>query len=189
MSRERTGFVVVQVWATICYEDTQGHSLKIQKAVAAGPQHNLTESRKRELKVKQAKQIIRDTIADLKSQGMTNCKGSVDTRYYARVGYKDEQGKRRDFVRAADSIADAQQEISNLLEKLKKQGGLKTLQAEGMTFADLATYFEKHYLKPAKYVDGKKVSGACAMCRQRSQAILRPAPVAVDHARRPSRLS
>jgi hypothetical protein len=28
-----------------------------------------------------------------------------------------------------------------------------------MTFLDLATYFEKEYLKPAEYVDGRKVAG------------------------------
>jgi integrase len=28
-----------------------------------------------------------------------------------------------------------------------------------MTFLDLATYFEKRYLKPAEYVDGRKVAG------------------------------
>jgi hypothetical protein len=77
---------------------------------------------------------------------MVKCRGSVETRYYAPVGYKDEDGKRRDLVRAPNSISGAQKEIGKLLDKLKKQGGLKTIQAENMTFADLATHFEKHYL-------------------------------------------
>jgi integrase len=35
----------------------------------------------------------------------------------------------------------------------------RSLVKEHMTFLDLATYFEKQYLKPAEYVDGRKVAG------------------------------
>ena len=42
------------------------------------------------------------------------------------------------------------------------------LAKEHMTFLDLATYFEKQYLKPAEYVDGRKVAGFRVGYRLRS---------------------
>ena len=94
---------------------------------SAAPQHNLSEARKRELKTKQAKKSISDTIADLKRQGMVKCHGSVESRYYAQVGYKDEDGKRDDLVRAANSIAGGRKRsasFSTTQERLSSGFGL-----------------------------------------------------------------
>lgn len=161
MARERTGFIVSQVCASIEYNDAAGQHRKLTKAAkarAADSKTNLTDAQKQALKIKHAKQIISDTIADLKKQGATNCKGSIETRNYARVGYTDEQGKRHDKVRAAESRTHARELIRDILRELEEDGG-RTLDASRMTFADLAKYFEDHYLKPAEYVDGRKIEG------------------------------
>jgi hypothetical protein len=109
-------------------------------------------------KLRHAEKIIRDTIGDLKKQGATKCKGSIESRLYARVGHTDHQGKRHDVVRAAESRTHARELIRDILRDLEDRGS-KALDASRMTFADLAAYFEKHYLKPAEYVDGRKIEG------------------------------
>jgi hypothetical protein len=111
--------------------------------------------------LKRAKEIIRETITELKKAGATNCKGSVDCQLFARVGYTDQQGKRHDKVRSAESLTHARELIRDILRDLEDERGAKTLNATRMTFADLAAHFEKHYLKPAEYRDGAK-SMACA---------------------------
>lgn len=77
---------------------------------------------------------------------------------FARVGHTDDQGKRHDVVRAAESRTHARELIRDILRDLEDRGS-KALDASRMTFADLTTYFEKHYLKPAEYVDGRKIEG------------------------------
>ncbi len=161
MARERTGFIVSQVCATVEYADANGDHHKITKAAkarAADSNKHPTDAQKQALKLKHADQIIRDTIADLKKRGATKCKGSVESRLYARVGYTDDKGKRHDVVRAAESRTHARELIREILRDLEDRGG-KTLDAARMTFADLAAHFEKHYLKPAEYVEGRKVEG------------------------------
>ncbi len=161
MARERKGFIVSQVRALIEYVDAGGQHHKITKAAkarAADSQNNLTDAQKQALKVKHAEQIIRDTIAGLKKQGATKCKSSIESRLYARVGYTDDQGARHDVVRAAESRTHARELIRDILRELEDRGA-QTLNAARMNFADLAAYFQKHYLKPAEYVDGRKVEG------------------------------
>jgi len=163
MARERTGFIVVQVWAMIGYTDQNGQHQKVIKR-ARIPPLSLSAARPRitdtqERRVKEARRIIRETIIELKRNGATDCKGTVDTRILARVGYTDEKGRRRDVVRAAASKSDARDKIKDILRDLEAQNGAETLNAARMTFADLVTYFKKHYLKPAEYVDGRKIEG------------------------------
>jgi len=160
MARERSGFIVVQVWANIAYTDKDKQRRKISLQATSGKSKNkLTDAEKHARKVKHAKQTIRDTIAELQRNGAIECKGSVDTRILARVGYTDEKGQRRDIVRAASSRSDARDKIKDILRELDEQGGAETLNAARMTFADLVAYFKKHYLKPAEYVDGRKIEG------------------------------
>lgn len=160
MARERRGFIVVQVWANITYTDQAGERQKIAKqATAPGkPKHRLTDAEKQKRKIESAKRIIRETIAELKRGGATDCKSSVSTRIFARVGHTDEHKKRRDIVRVAESKTDARDKIKEILEDLEHRNG-RTIKAESMTFADLVAHFEKHYLKPAEYVEGRKVEG------------------------------
>jgi inorganic pyrophosphatase len=159
MARERKGFIVVQVWATIRYTDTSGKPQKITQLLkVAESQKHLNEAEKQKQRVKQGQKFINATVAELKRSGAANCKGLVDVRLYARVGHTDEHGKRHDVVRAAESRTDARDKIKDILRDLEERGG-KTLDASRMTFADLAKHFEDHYLKPAEYVDGRKVDG------------------------------
>ncbi|HEY6244751.1 MAG TPA: site-specific integrase [Pyrinomonadaceae bacterium] len=178
MARERRGFIVVQVWATIIYADKVGERQQITKPASAQTSgkknHNLTDAEKQKRKIEHAKRIIRETISELKRTGATDCKGSVGTRILARVGHTDSQGKRHDIVRVAESRTDAREKIKEILQDLEERGG-KTIEASRMTFADLAAHFEKHYLKEAEYIDGRKVDGVRSLV---------PAQVAVNALKR-----
>ena len=111
MARERRGFIVTQVWAEIAYTDYTGQQRKITKPATAQASdktsQNLKDAEKQKRKIEHAKRIIRDTIAELKQSGATECKGSVNTRILARVGHTDQQGKRRDIIRVASSRTEA----------------------------------------------------------------------------------
>jgi hypothetical protein len=162
MARERRGFIVVQVWADIIYTDQTGHQQNISKPATAQTsgrtKHKLTDAEKHKRKIEHAKRIIRDTVAELRRSGATDCKGTVSTRILARVGHTDDHGKRRDVIRVAASRTDAREKIKEILDDLEKSNG-KTIDAARMTFADLAKHFETHYLKEAEYVEGRKVEG------------------------------
>lgn len=81
-----------------------------------------------------------------------------DNRLYARVGYTDELGRRRDIIRRARTRTHARELIREIINELDQMGG-RIFDGSRMTFAELAEYFEKHYLKPAEYVDGRKIEG------------------------------
>jgi len=76
----------------------------------------------------------------------------------ARVCYKNKNGKRTAIQRTAESKADAKNILKQLLEKLES-GGREAIDAEKLIFNDLADYYEKHYAKPAKFIDDRKVEG------------------------------
>ncbi|MDQ2855762.1 MAG: site-specific integrase [Acidobacteriota bacterium] len=79
--------------------------------------------------------------------------------WWARVTYIDPvTGKRRDLQRRADSKADAKDRVHDLIKEIDTTDG-RTLAHERKTFLDLASYYEKHYLKPAEYIEGRKVAG------------------------------
>lgn len=79
--------------------------------------------------------------------------------WWARVTYTDPvTGKRHDRQRRAENKIHAKELVHELLAEVDKTGG-RSLAKEHMTFLDLATYFEKEYLKPAEYVEGRKVAG------------------------------
>jgi hypothetical protein len=157
MTGERTGFIVVQVWATIAYTDKDGQPQQIAKQAPSECKHKLSDAEKQKRKVSHAQRIIRQTIAELKRGGAMDCKGAVNTRILARVGHTDDQGKRRDIVRVAASRTDARDKIKEILRDLETRNG-KTINAARMTFADIK-HLETHYLTEAEYIDGRKVSG------------------------------
>lgn len=88
-------------------------------------------------------------------------KGSIlnrDGKLYARIQFTDENGKRRDITRKADSRAHARQIIRQLLKEIESSTP-KQLDAVNMTFRELADHYTNNYLHEAIYVGDKKVSG------------------------------
>jgi integrase len=82
-----------------------------------------------------------------------------DGRWWARVRYVDELGRRREKRRLGINKTDAKEKRDNLLEEIKKQGPL-AFGNDRLTFEDLSVYFEKVYLIPAEYRDGRKITGS-----------------------------
>lgn len=79
--------------------------------------------------------------------------------WWARITYTDAvTGKRHDRQRRAESKAHAKDLVHDLLAEVDSTGG-QSLANETMTFDELVTYFKTHYLKPAEYVEGRKVAG------------------------------
>lgn len=76
----------------------------------------------------------------------------------ARVCYQNKNGKRTAIQRTAESKSDARKLLKELLEKLDN-GGREAIDAEKLTFSDLTDYYEKHYAKPAKFLDDRKIEG------------------------------
>ncbi len=77
--------------------------------------------------------------------------------WWARITYTDPvTGKRHNRQRRAESKVHAKELIHSLLAEVDSTGG-RSLESERMTFLYLATYFEKHYLKPAEYISNDQV--------------------------------
>ncbi len=76
---------------------------------------------------------------------------------FARVTFL-ENGKRKDKLRRAESRTHAKELIQEMLGEIKEYG-TAALDHNDKTFADLADYYEKHYLNEARYENGEKVSG------------------------------
>ena len=76
----------------------------------------------------------------------------------ARTSITDENGKRRFVKRRAKSKTEAEAKLKSLLRLIDDEGS-KVVDFNLLTFNDLAGHYEKHYLKPAVYVSGQKVSG------------------------------
>lgn len=78
--------------------------------------------------------------------------------WVARVGYTNSNGKRTAMQRKAVNKVQAKAIVKELIAKLKA-GGRESIEIEKLSFNDLANYYEKHYAKPAKFVDNRKVEG------------------------------
>lgn len=97
-------------------------------------------------------------------------KGSIlerDGKIYARVQFADENGKKRDLWRRAESRAEARKKIKELVNDSENKTA-KEIDAAHMTFADLAKHYLDHYLQPAVYVGDKKVSGVRSLVTART---------------------
>src|SRR5437660_533934 len=79
-------------------------------------------------------------------------------KLYARLQFIGSDGKKRDRWRRANSRTHAREVVKQLLRELAECGESQ-LDAAHMTFNDLCDYYSKHYLTPAQYVSGRKVSG------------------------------
>ena len=76
----------------------------------------------------------------------------------ARVCYKNTNGKDTAVQRKAENKTHAKQILKELLETLEK-GGRKAFDIQKLTVNDLCDYYATHYLKPAQYVNDRKVAG------------------------------
>lgn len=79
--------------------------------------------------------------------------------WYARLTYTDNSGKRKSIKKRANSKTHGEEEVLPQLIATFKVGGRPAIDAEKLTFNDIADYYEKHYCKEAQYVNGRKVSG------------------------------
>src|ERR1041384_4989885 len=85
--------------------------------------------------------------------------GKTQVTWWARVTYVDPvTGQRHDRQRRAENRAHAKELMRALVDEYDTTGG-RSLEHERKTFEDLAAHYEKHYVKPAEYVDGRKVAG------------------------------
>lgn len=82
----------------------------------------------------------------------------AEGRWWARVRYVDELGRRREKRRLGANKNDAKDKRDDLLADLKKHGAL-AFGNDRIGFEDLAAYFEKTYLIPAEYRGGRKITG------------------------------
>jgi integrase len=79
-------------------------------------------------------------------------------KFYGRVRYTAEDGKRKDLWLPAKNKSHAQEIVQEKIQELKEHGE-KSVDASRMIFAELADYFESNFLVAAEYVDGRKVLG------------------------------
>jgi integrase len=79
-------------------------------------------------------------------------------KIYARVRFKDETGRQRDFWRVAESKSIARHILKELIKQSETLTA-KQLDTASKTFAELAEHYIKNYLQEAVYVGDKKVSG------------------------------
>ncbi len=78
--------------------------------------------------------------------------------WYARVDYFDDDGKFRSIYRRAKDKAEAQDKVRKFVQELT-QHGKPILDADHLTFADVAREYEELKLVEPRYVDGQKVAG------------------------------
>ena len=78
--------------------------------------------------------------------------------WIARTTITDESGKRRNVKRRAENKSAAREKLKVLLREIDDEG-TKVIDVARLTFNDLADFYEKNYLKPAEFVNGRKVSG------------------------------
>src|SRR5215510_9765521 len=80
------------------------------------------------------------------------------TRWTARVTFTDSTGKKRNVRRVADSESKAEKLLRKLLNDLETKGE-KTIDAEKMTFSELAEQYKSFKVKPPEYRNFKKIAG------------------------------
>ena len=79
-------------------------------------------------------------------------------RYFARTTITDEKGKRRNIIRLAKDKTEARQILKTILRQFDEEGS-RSIDIARLTFNHLADFYELHYLKPARFVGGRKVAG------------------------------
>lgn len=89
---------------------------------------------------------------------VTLANGQTRVDYYARVSWRDESGKRHEQRKKAKDKKEASRILRDLVTR-RESYGQESIQADRITVAQVvAAYLETH-VRPAVFVDGKKVSG------------------------------
>lgn len=86
---------------------------------------------------------------------------------YARLQYQDETGKWREKLKPIQDKRTAQSVVEAMRQELSEHGA-ETLNAEKLTFQELAVEYEKVKLVPAVYQNGVKVSGKRSIASSKS---------------------
>jgi integrase len=81
-----------------------------------------------------------------------------NNKWFARVTFKDSNGKRRNIKRTAASKSDAKNILRKVLNDLENEGE-QAFNFVDLTFNDLANHYEKNFCIPAEYINGRKVVG------------------------------
>jgi integrase len=87
--------------------------------------------------------------------------------WYARTTITDESGARRNVKKRAKNKTEARSILKSILRTLDDEGS-KSVELSKITFNELADFYEKHFCKPAEYVDGKRVAGLRDVARAKS---------------------
>lgn len=87
-------------------------------------------------------------------KGYTFQEGKV---WIARLTYTDERGVRRNVKRRAQTAELAAKQLEKIKRKIEHSE--RGFEAERMTFAQLADYYQERYLIAPVYVDGRKAAG------------------------------
>jgi hypothetical protein len=101
----------------------------------------------------------------------------ITNTWVARTTLTDETGKRRNIKRNASNKSDAKRILRTLLRRIDDEGS-RSIDTERLTFNTLADHYDLHYLKPAEFVDGRKISGLrLETLQQNSPPLHQPATI------------
>lgn len=78
--------------------------------------------------------------------------------WVARVCYQNKNGRRTAIQQTAETKTEASKVLRKLLDKLDT-GGREAIDAEKITFSELADFYQENYAKPAKFIDDRKIEG------------------------------
>jgi integrase len=106
-------------------------------------------------------------MAQERSGGIVERGGKI----YARVTYKDEHGKWKAIWKVANNRTEAKEINRRMIRELDDHGA-RSMDAARMTFAQLADFYSKNYVQPAKYLDGRKVSGMRSLVTRRGHVAM-----------------
>jgi integrase len=93
--------------------------------------------------------------------------GEERGKWFCRITFTDSTGKRKNVKRFTKTESEAKAALKKLLRQIDEEGE-KGLDAEKLTFNDLADHYEKHFCQPAQYVNNRKVSGLRDVNRAKS---------------------
>lgn len=117
------------------------------------------------IQVVKFRKLTRDTegsiLKRIEPRKTRNGKTKLETVYYARCRYTDNEGKSREKKRRANSYNDAvilRRQLRDEIQKdLTKQ--LENKPQKPILFSEVIDYFEAEYVKPAEYSGNEKISG------------------------------